>query len=536
MKKVISLIKASMSEGMNIFKVKQNNKTSDIRKKIFPIFLFLIVMYGIGTYAYLIAKPLSKIGLTHIMLSMMIMFVSMYTIIEGFYKSQGMLFECKDNDLILSMPIEKRTVFFVRMFKFYLFQLMYDSLFILPAFIIYAYFENPNINFYLMSLIMLILLPLLPLIIASVIGYIIKIISLNFKKSKNVQTIISMLLLVGVFYFSFNIENLVSNIVSNANVINSIITKIYYPINLYILLINKFNLICLIKLILVNIPPFVIFIYLGSLYYFKIIFKSKKVSSNKNSKKLSFKRKNAVLSLTKKELKTYFSIPVYIINTLFGMVLMVILTILLCTNVNGFISILQSSSDIIITPYLINKYAPIFFLEMILFTGFMTQITCSSISLEGKTFNILKSYPVSEKKIFISKILFNMVLTTPIILMCDLIFLINFNVKSIYIVYIILFSFLAPLFSSLYGLVINLKYPKLKWNNETEVIKQSTSTMICTFTGMGLFFGSVFIVITFIKNINFVILIELFVLLIINLILWFTLLKNGTSEFRKLSY
>ena len=60
--------------------------------------------------------------------------------------------------------------------------------------------------------------------------------------------------------------------------------------------------------------------------------------------------------------------------------------------------------------------------------------------------------------------------------------------------------------------------------------------MICTFTGMGLFFGSVFIVITFIKNINFVILIEIFVLLIINLILWFTLLKNGTSEFRKLSY
>ena len=146
MKKIYSLIKASLSEGMSLFKLKQIDKQSNIRKKLFPVFLFLIVMYGIGTYAYLIAKPLSKMGLTHIMLSMMIMFVSLYTIIEGFYKAQGMLFDCKDNDMLLSMPLNKKTIFFVRMFKFYLFQLMYDSLFILPAFIIYAYFESPGIN------------------------------------------------------------------------------------------------------------------------------------------------------------------------------------------------------------------------------------------------------------------------------------------------------------------------------------------------------------------------------------------------------
>ena len=238
---------------------------------------------------------------------------------------------------------------------------MYDSLFILPAFIIYAYFENPGINFYLMSLVMLILLPILPLIVASFIGYIIKLISVNFKKSKNVQTIISMLLLISIFYFSFNMESLVNNIVNKADMINDVITKIYYPINLYLSLINKFDVLKLLKLILINIVPFIIFIYLGSIYYFKIIFKSKKSDIKKSNRALTFKRKNVILSLTKKEMKTYFGIPVYIVNTLFGMVLMIILTILLCTNVDKFISLLQSSSDIVITPNLINKYAPIFF-------------------------------------------------------------------------------------------------------------------------------------------------------------------------------
>ena len=37
---------------------------------------------------------------------------SLYTIIEGFYKAQGMLFDCKDNDMLLSMPLNKKTIFF----------------------------------------------------------------------------------------------------------------------------------------------------------------------------------------------------------------------------------------------------------------------------------------------------------------------------------------------------------------------------------------------------------------------------------------
>ena len=36
MKKIYSLIKASLSEGMSLFKLKQIDKQSNIRKKLFP--------------------------------------------------------------------------------------------------------------------------------------------------------------------------------------------------------------------------------------------------------------------------------------------------------------------------------------------------------------------------------------------------------------------------------------------------------------------------------------------------------------------
>ena len=535
MKKIISLIKASMSEGMNLFKIKNSSKNNTY-KKIFPIFIYLLIMVSLGSYAYLIAKPLSEVGLTYVLLSMIMIFVSIYTIIEGFYKSFGMLFECKDNDLLLSLPIDKKSVFFVRIFKFYIFQLLYDLLFILPTYCIYAYFVKPSAIFYIISIIMTLLLPIIPLIIASVIGYIIKIISINFKRQKNIQTFISMVLLVGVFYFSFNVDNLVNNITNKASAINDAITSLYYPINLYISLITKFNFIDLIKLILINIIPFIIFIYIASIYYFRIIFKTNKNYVKKTKNSLDFKKRSSLNSLIKKEVKNYFSLPVYIVNTFFGMVLFIILTILLCTNVESFISILQSSTDIIITSELINKYAPFFFYEMILFTGFMSCITCCSISLEGKSFNLLKSLPISYNKIFLSKIIFSNILVIPVILVCDILFILFFKVKFIYIIYILLATFIVPILSSLFGLFINLMYPKLKWNNETEVVKQSTSTMICTFTGLILVFISIFLMLKYIRDVHVLIISELSIFSFMIIILSLLINTFGKKSIQELSY
>lgn len=60
--------------------------------------------------------------------------------------------------------------------------------------------------------------------------------------------------------------------------------------------------------------------------------------------------------------------------------------------------------------------------------------------------------------------------------------------------------------------------------------------MICTFTGMGLFFISLFITIKFINNINVVMLIQIIILIITNIILWLLLSTVGVKEFRKLNY
>ena len=101
--KTLSLLKAVLTCDMNMFKYSAGKNASTKKKILLPVFLFLIVGYSIGYYAYMIGKPLHEIGLTYVMLSLFIFMVSIITIIEGIYKSQGILFECKDNDLLFSL-------------------------------------------------------------------------------------------------------------------------------------------------------------------------------------------------------------------------------------------------------------------------------------------------------------------------------------------------------------------------------------------------------------------------------------------------
>ena len=113
MKKIISLIKATFTQDMNIFKYSANKNSKKITKILLPVILFAIVCVSIGSYAYMLAKPLHEIKLTYIMLTMFLFVVTILTFIEGIYKSQGILFEAKDNDMLFSLPIKKENILFI---------------------------------------------------------------------------------------------------------------------------------------------------------------------------------------------------------------------------------------------------------------------------------------------------------------------------------------------------------------------------------------------------------------------------------------
>ena len=541
MKKLISLLRATMSQDMSLFKIKSKNE-SKFSKIILPIVLALIVMFSVGSYAAMLAEELVKYNLTYIILTIFIMLTSLLTIIEGVYKSQGILFEAKDNDLLFSMPISKSKIFFTRLFKFISFEFLYNSLFMFPAMLVYAMYEKTSISFYIISLIMLVLLPIIPTIVACIIGYIIKGLASRFKAKNVVQVILTTIMLLFIFYASFNIQGLIANIIQNANNINEVITKIYYPAGLYINLIQNFNILDLVVLFAINIIPAILFVYVASIFYFKITSKLGEKSNNKKkvnwgkSADKTFKVKSQLLGLINKEMKRFFSSPVFIINAGFGMILMLVATIAMSINFDGMIEAILQGENIGISIDEIKAMMPKIYYAFVVFTTCMTSITSSMISLEGKSINITKSLPVLPEKILLSKVLTSNIISIPVVLICDIIFFVVFKVVIIDIVFILLASIIIPTFTALVGILMNLKYPKMDATSDTEVVKQSMSSAVSIF--IGLFVGMLSIAIIILggkTNLDLFIILELLVFGAIVFILWRILKKYGVKRLREIN-
>lgn len=543
MKKLLSLLKATMSQDMSLFRIKARNE-SRARKIVLPIVLALLVMFSVGSYVAILAEELAPSHLTYIVLTIFIMVTSLLTIIEGVYKSQGILFEARDNELLFSLPITQSKIFFIRIFKLITFQFLYNSLFMLPAIIVYAMYEKTNVSFYLISTVMLVLLPIIPTILGCIFGYIIKGLSAKFKARNIMQVLFTSLILLGIFYVSFNMQGMVANIVQNANSIQEIITKIYYPAGLYINLIQNFNILDLVTLLAINIVPAFVFVYVASIFYFKINSKlgekgngNKKVGVAKTTEK-TYRVRTQLSGLIHKEMKRFFSSPVFMVNAGFGMVLMIAVTFALSINFDGMInSMMQGMETEIPIPIgEIKNMMPKVFYGFVIFISCMTSMTSSMISLEGKSFNITKSLPVETEKILLSKVLTSNILSIPIFLICDVIFFIAFKVAIIDIVFILLASIVMPTLTALIGILMNLKYPKMNATSDTEVVKQSMSSMLSVFMGMFVAILSIAIMIMGNNyNTNLFVALELLTFSIITVMLWRILKKYGAKRFKEIN-
>ena len=482
MKKFFSLIKASMTEGMNLFRVSTKNK-STFTKIALPIILSFLLMGAMFAYSELLMEQLKPVNMEVVVLSLFIILTSVITLIEGIYKSGNLLFNCKDDNLLLSLPISRRTVLFIRVFKFYVFELMYNSVFLLPAIIVYALNVNPGSMFYIVSFIGLLVFPVVPILLSCLIGTVITFFASKFKGKNYVQTLITVVFLLGVMYLSYNSNSLLTNIAQNASGINDFITKLYYPAGAYIQLVTEFNAIELLKFILIHLGLFIVTILLIGRIYFNINSSSKSIKLHKLNKKYIIKTSSPMKALIKKEFSRFINSTVFVTNAGFGLVLFILGCILITIKFDNIAEMFTNSIPTINIEY-IKNCIPVVLFGFICFTSFMTSITSSMISLEGKSFNILKSLPVKPYKIVKSKVLTAILIMLPCILAGDIIIFIRFNFDLLSIILTLLASVLFPLIAETMGIIINLKYPRMDAQNDTEVVKQSMSSSISVFAGM----------------------------------------------------
>ena len=534
MKKLISLIKVSLNHDMDIIKV-GTKKQSKASKVVLPLILTIYIMGVFAFYAFGMIAVLKDSHQEYFVLSLFSFATSLLAFIEGIYKSGPLLFNCKDDQLLLSLPIKRRTVLFIRIFKFYLFELLYNSLFLLPAIIIYAVMVKPTWTYYPVSIAAIILLPIVPVVLSCIIGSIVTYLSSKFKGKNIVQTIITTIMLLGIFYISFRAQSFVEDLASKVNSLDKVIGK-YYPVSIYISLISDFDLIKFLIYIASHVLLFTIVIFILGKVYFKINSSIKKVTIHHKGGKYKIKTQSKMVSFVKKELNRFFYTPVFITNAGFGLVLYVIICALACIKFDIVSDYIISKAPVL-TPEKVLELIPVFMFAFLSFTVFMTSITSSMISLESKSFNILKSLPIKSYNIVLYKVSASLVIMLPCLLIGDIVVFIRFKFDILSIILVLIGTIAMSFVTELIGILNNLKYPKMDATNDTEIVKQSTSATISVFTGMGLMFLTIGLIIGLLAiNLNSYLTMGILDLLfiIIASILWLVLVKTSAKKFNNI--
>ena len=106
----------------------------------------------------------------------------------------------------------------------------------------------------------------------------------------------------------------------------------------------------------------------------------------------------------------------------------------------------------------------------------------ASVSLEGRQWWMIKALPLRTRDVINSKLLMCYVLYAPFYIISVILLLVALKPDFLGACFLIAFPIVTIVFSSVFGLAVNLRFPVFDWDNEAVVVKQSTAALI---GGMG---------------------------------------------------
>ena len=194
-----------------------------------------------------------------------------------------------------------------------------------------------------------------------------------------------------------------------------------------------------------------------------------KKSSNFTMK--TYGGKSQFKALLIKEIKKLFSCATYAMNTLMGAFLAIVFAVIF-----AIMCVKESATSLLL---------PLICPPLLAFMFLISPTTVCSISVEGSSFWIMRTAPIKTKTLFNAKLAVNLLFgAIPAVIVSIVFSIFVFSWSWANALLIILISALTGLLGGNLGLIYNLIFPMMKWDNITKPIKQGASTFLTVLSAM----------------------------------------------------
>ncbi len=480
-----------------------------------------VAVAAVFGYNMTFAQALKEMEMLPYLLGLMMTASSMVTLLTSIYKANGALFAFGDYDMLMSWPIAQRTIVLSRVWALYLYNASLNALILIPAGIAYAIMAAPGFGFYPIYIICMMLTPVVPMIVGGLLSALIGWFTAGSRKKDALNIVFQILffLIIIIAFYLAPERNMSEGIAAIAASVTGT-----YPLAAWFMRAaseaDPASVCIFIGVSLVVAAAFTLL--------FARVFKrvntvmAERKTGTKHRRERTVRAYGVRHALYSMELRRLVSIPVYVVNTLFGMVLLLAATVAACVFAPNILA--QLKTAFIDAADVVYRMIP---LVLSLFVA-LSCTTSSAVSIEGKQLWIVKHLPVRAKEWFQGKVLVNLTFTVPMVLVCALALSIVVQMPAEQCVWMFVTPVCYAVFSAVSGLAINLALPQFGWSTPASVVKQSMSALCGLLVGM--FTSIVPLIVLFVTGAAWIVPVVTVLILLIAICVWASICKKGDKR------
>ena len=409
-------------------------------------------------------------------------FGSVFNTYSGLYLS-------KDNDLLLSLPIPVRTIIASRLINVYLMGTMYSATVLVPALIVYWVICGATVSRVACGILLFGIVTVFVLLLSCVLGWVVARISLKLKNRSFITVLISLLFIGAYYFFYFRANDMIRDILSNAETYGEKIKGAAY--GLY-----WFGRIGEGDWLAAAVFAAVMALLAAGIWTVLLRSFLSIATASGNTEKVRYtektvREKTVFGALVGKEFARFASSANYMLNCGFGILLLPAFGVLflikgqeICQTLDVVFAGRPDSAAILVC------------MALCLMTA-MIDMAVPSVSLEGKSLWIPRSLPVSPKTVLRAKMSVQMILAGIPMLIAAGCAAAAVQASPAVRVLLVVLPVMYTVFSAVGGTALGVRMPVMNWTSELAPIKQSGAVVLFLFGSWGisvLFAGVYFLI------------------------------------------
>ena len=431
-----------------------------------------------------LGSALIPIGASWLYFAVLTLMTASLVFVLSIFETKSEIFEGRDNELLLSMPIKPRDIVAARMITVLIYNFIEAAIISLPAAVVYCIIGGFEIRGLIGGLLMGAVAALIASVLSSGVGYLLSLLMKRIK-NKTLFTVIFSLLFVFLYMFGYSkiisgFQSFIESLVNNTEAIKSDYAILYY--------IGKAALLeplCIIPAVIISVALLALAYLAISKSYISIVTVSQSTKSARYVVK-NTSQSSILFALFKKELTKLKSSAVYMLNSCIGLVFELVLAIAALFKRDMIIGVALSLG------LEASSLAPMLICALILI-GSVNMMSASALSLEGDGLWILKTLPIQPKTVLWAKTLPHIAVSAPITLLSSVLVFIASGVELYYLPFFVLTPMLSVAFTAFLGLIFNIAFPKFVYENEAQVVKQSLAVTLTLGVEMLVSVGALFL-------------------------------------------